>query len=69
MTMITVQLNGQSCQLADGSSLQDLLQAAGLAGRRLAVEVNLDIVPRAQHATHGLRDGDRIEVVQAIGGG
>ncbi len=69
MNRITVQLNGQPREIADGSCLLDLLQAEGLAERRLAIEVNLDIVPRAQHASHRLVDGDRIEIVHAIGGG
>ncbi len=69
MNMITVQLNGQPRAIAEDSCLLDLLQAEGLAERRLAVEVNLDIVPRAQHASHRLADGDRIEIVHAIGGG
>ncbi|MGV8409398.1 sulfur carrier protein ThiS, partial [Pseudomonas aeruginosa] len=38
-------------------------------GRRVAVELNLDIVPRSQHASTALKDGDRVEIVHAIGGG
>ena len=43
--------------------------STGLAGKRVAVEVNLEIVPRSQHATRVLREGDRVEIVHAIGGG
>jgi sulfur carrier protein len=62
-------LNGEPYELPDGQSVADLLQRLDLSGRRLAVELNLDIVPRSQHATTLLAEGDRIEVVHAIGGG
>ena len=42
---------------------------AGLAEKRVAVEVNLEIVPRSRHATRVLGEGDRVEIVHAIGGG
>jgi sulfur carrier protein len=64
-----ITLNGNPRQIADGSTLQDLLDAEGLAERRLAIEVNLEIVPRRLHAEHRLQAGDRVEIVQAIGGG
>lgn len=53
----------------NGSTLADLLVQLELTGRRIAVEVNQDIVPKGEHATHVLRDNDRIEIVHAIGGG
>jgi sulfur carrier protein len=62
-------LNGEPRTLASGASIADLLQAEGLAGRRVAVEVNGTIVPRGTHATHALADGDKVEVVHALGGG
>lgn len=64
-----IQLNGEAVELPDGQSVADLLARLELAGRRVAVELNLDIVPRSQHADTLLRDGDRVEVVHAIGGG
>jgi sulfur carrier protein len=64
-----IQLNGEALELPEGQSVADLLARLDLAGRRVAVELNLDIVPRSQHAATLLRDGDRVEVVQAIGGG
>jgi len=64
-----IQLNGEPYELADGRTVADLLAALELADRRVAVELNLDIVPRSQHAATALREGDRVEVVQAIGGG
>lgn len=62
-------LNGQPRSVPEAMSLQDLLIAEGLHERRLAIEVNLDIIPRAQHAGYRLKAGDRVEIVQAIGGG
>ncbi|EHK70070.1 MULTISPECIES: sulfur carrier protein ThiS [Pseudomonadaceae] len=62
-------LNGESLELPDGATVADLLVRLDLTGRRVAVERNLDIVPRSQHATTALADGDRLEVVHAIGGG
>ena len=47
----------------------DLLARLDLTGRRVAVELNLDIVPRSQHDSTRLAEGDRVEVVHAIGGG
>ncbi|MBP9955962.1 sulfur carrier protein ThiS [Geopseudomonas guangdongensis] len=64
-----IQLNGEALDLPDGLSVADLLARLDLAGKRVAVELNLDIVPRSQHATTLLGDGDRVEVVHAIGGG
>lgn len=64
-----IQLNGETFELPSDSTVADLLQRLELTGRRVAVELNLDIVPRSQHASVTLRDGDQVEVVHAIGGG
>ncbi|WP_339408955.1 sulfur carrier protein ThiS [Pseudomonas sp. EA_35y_Pfl2_R5] len=64
-----IQLNGEAFELPDGETVAGLIDRLDLAGRRVAVELNLDIVPRSQHATTALRDGDQVEVVHAIGGG
>ena len=64
-----IQLNGERYELPEGVSVADLLQRLELIGRRLAVEVNRDIVSRSQHATTILADGDQVEIVHAIGGG
>lgn len=64
-----IQLNGESFELPDGQTVEELIGRLDLAGRRVAVELNLDIVPRSQHGATTLRDGDRVEVVHAIGGG
>ena len=67
--MIQVTLNGQPAALPPGLTVLALLEARGLAGKRLAVERNGEIVPRAHHAEVGLADGDRLEIVVAVGGG
>lgn len=64
-----IQLNGQRKILRTGGTLVDLLQSEGLAERRVAVEVNGEIVPRGLHATQRLEAGDRVEIVHALGGG
>lgn len=64
-----VQLNGESREIPDGMTVTGLLALLGLAGKRIAVEINEDIVPRSQHGTTLLKDGDCIEIVHAIGGG
>jgi len=64
-----IQLNGESFELPDGETVADLLARQELTGRRVAVELNLDIVPRSQHAETVLKAGDQVEVVHAIGGG
>ncbi|HLA30144.1 MAG TPA: sulfur carrier protein ThiS, partial [Pseudomonas sp.] len=56
-------------ELPEDETVAGLIGRLDLAGRRVAVELNLDIVPRSQHATTALREGDRVEVVHAIGGG
>lgn len=62
-------LNGESFELPEGASVADLLLRLQLTTRRVAVELNLDIVPRSLHATTALGEGDQVEVVHAIGGG
>ena len=64
-----VQLNGGAFELPDGTTVAELIDRLDLAGRRVAVELNLDIVPRSQHAATALHEGDQVEVVHAIGGG
>lgn len=53
----------------NGKTLADLLEQLGIRGRRLAVEVNREIVPKGEHENFALNDGDQVEIVHAIGGG
>ncbi len=64
-----IQLNGDPFELPDGETVAGLLVRLELVGRRVAVELNQDIVPRSQHGDTVLSEGDQIEVVHAIGGG
>lgn len=62
-------LNGETLTLDAAQTIAELLVARGLAGRRVAVEVNGEIVPRGRHDEHRLAEGDRVEIVHALGGG
>jgi len=62
-------VNGESRQVAKQYTVAQLLESMELVGRRLAVEINLEIVPRSTHAEHQLQPGDKVEIVHAIGGG
>jgi sulfur carrier protein len=64
-----IQLNGDTRGIPEQATLAILLEREGLAERRVAVEVNGEIVPRGQHATHVLQPGDTVEIVHALGGG
>jgi sulfur carrier protein len=62
-------VNGQERELAEGTTIADLLAELKLDPRMLAVERNLNLVPRSQHAETQLAAGDRVEVVTLVGGG
>ena len=66
---VTVIVNGEERLVADGRTIADLLAELRLGGRRVAVEMNRDIVPRTEYSSRSIRDGDRIEIVQFVGGG
>ncbi len=62
-------LNGEEREIAPATSLLQLLELAGYAQRRVAIEINREIVPRSRHASRLLQPDDRVEIVHAIGGG
>jgi len=62
-------INGQSRQIRDRSSVQVMLEEMKLQDRRIAVEVNREIIPRTLHAQVLLAEGDQVEIIQAVGGG
>lgn len=64
-----IRLNGERRELPGAASIADLIAALDLGGRRVAVEVNGSVVPRSEHAQHRLGEGDRVELISAIGGG
>jgi sulfur carrier protein len=68
-TSIDVVINGQSRTVNAGTTVAALIAELGLGDRKVAVERNREVVPRAQHATTILADGDRLEVVTFVGGG
>ena len=64
-----VQVNGESREFPPGTTVARLVAELQLSGQRIAVEVNEELVPRSTHAERVLEEGDRVEVVHAIGGG
>lgn len=64
-----IQINGDARDFPDPLSLAALLEQLGMKADRVAVELNREIVPRAQWAQTSLRDGDRLEIVHFVGGG
>lgn len=67
--MMRIILNGQAEELPGPLTVRALLQARGLADKRVALERNGEIVPKGRHAETLLAEGDRIEIVVAVGGG
>ena len=63
-----IEVNGEHRDMEAGTIL-DLVQTLGLNPKKVAVERNLEIVPRSLHGETALADGDRIEIVQLVGGG
>jgi len=67
--VITLLINGQPRQFPAPLSIAELMFALDLAGKRIAVEKNGEIVPRSQHGDAQVADGDQLEIVVAVGGG
>ncbi|WP_456444897.1 sulfur carrier protein ThiS [Thiolapillus sp.] len=66
---MNIQLNGENTPVDDGATLTDVINNLSLQGSRYAVEVNEELVPRSEHDRYHLKEGDSVEIVQAIGGG
>ena len=64
-----ITVNGESRQVPDGATAAQLVELLELSGRRLAMEVNGEIVPKSLHESRALDPGDRVEIVHAVGGG
>lgn len=64
-----VLINGKPTEIAPGASVSDLLEQLELKGKRIAIELNGEILPRSRHTDQRLDDGDQLEIVHAIGGG
>ena len=67
--MITISINGTVRQLPDSTGVAALIEEMGLTGKRIALERNGEIVPRSSFARQTLADGDKLEIVVAVGGG
>jgi sulfur carrier protein len=62
-------VNGNPTEVPDGTDMAGLIDQLQLGGQRLAVEVNEELVPRSRFDTHRLAQGDRVEIIHAVGGG
>jgi thiamine biosynthesis protein ThiS len=66
---LSVRINGEHRRVADGTSIAALIAELGLDAKRVAVERNLEIVPRSTFAEVEVEDGDEYEIVHFVGGG
>jgi len=66
---MNITVNGEDKSISDNCSAEQLLADMGFAGKRVALEVNMEIVPRGNYSQTFIADGDNIEIVRAIGGG
>jgi sulfur carrier protein len=62
-------LNGDTTEVADTLTLSELIAELRLADRRLAIEVNAELVPRSRFGEHRLAPDDQVEIIHAVGGG
>jgi sulfur carrier protein len=67
--MIQVTVNGENREMPEHSTVGDLVESLKLTGKRIAVELNGEIVPKSQHASTHLSAGASLEIVVAVGGG
>jgi len=65
---LSITLNGDLITLPS-NKLEDLLVSLSLQNKRYAVEINREIIPRSKHSSYQLSENDRIEIVEAVGGG
>ena len=66
---MNITLNGEIKSITDQCTISELIEQLGLSEKRLAVEVNLDIIPRSEHISYQFKENDKVEIVHAIGGG
>lgn len=66
---MNIQLNGAAQQFEDNLTAAQLVEKLGLQGRRIAMEVNQEIVPRSSYDTYLLKENDNVEIIHAVGGG
>ena len=66
---MNIQLNGDTQQFDDNLTAAQLVEKLGLQGRRIAMEVNQEIVPRSSYETFQFQENDKVEIIHAVGGG
>jgi thiamine biosynthesis protein ThiS len=66
---VRITVNDEPRDLPGEATVADLVATLGLGPRRIAVEVNYAVVPRAEYAAHRLADGDAVEIIHFVGGG
>lgn len=64
-----IALNGDTTEVEDAVVMTALIASLDLTGKRIAVEVNGELVPRSRFDLYALKPGDRVEIIQAVGGG
>ena len=67
--MLDLMINGEPKQVPEHTNITQLIEIMGLTGKRLAIEINREIVPRSTFDSRELQSDDQVEIVQAIGGG
>jgi len=68
-SLVNLLVNGHPRTVPSDSTVAELIGALGLETRRIAIAVNRDVVPRSAFATHRLAADDRVEILEAVGGG
>ncbi len=66
---MNITVNGQIVCLDDPSTVSELIDRFEMTGRPCAVEINRELVPKQQHSSHTICDGDQVEIVTLVGGG
>jgi thiamine biosynthesis protein ThiS len=66
---MNILLNNKPVRLFDGSTVKKLLENKNIKNKYYAVEINRKIIPKSDHERYVIKDGDRIEIITAIGGG
>ena len=64
-----IQVNGEPVTVPVGSTVADLVDQLALAGRKIAVAVNRDVVPKSRFGRQRIESADRVEILEAVGGG
>jgi sulfur carrier protein len=69
LAALAITVNGEPMRAPAGARVADLVAQLRLGGRRVAVAIGREVVPRSEHALRQLRDGDHVEILEAVGGG